>query len=81
VCVCVYVNYECRPIECNSSGYKYETRTVQTATKRNGLFSSKMGTCSGMLKARIMINIRNAVDYYKADSPKVCRRSVPQAGL
>lgn len=79
--MCVCANYQCRHIECNSSGRKYETRTVQTATNINGLFSSEIGRYSGMLKARIMMNIHYAVEYYKAVSPKVCRHSVPQEGL
>lgn len=73
--------FYCRPIECNASGHKYETRTVQTATNRNGLLSSEIGRYSGILTARIMVNIHYVVHYYKAVSPKVCRLSVPQAGL
>ena len=54
---------------------------MQTAMNRNGLFSSEIGRYSGMLKARIMMNICYAVDCYKAVLTKLCRRSVPQAGL
>jgi hypothetical protein len=81
LCLCVYVNYQCRPIECNNSGHKYETRTVQTARNRTGISFSELGSCLGMLKSRIMMNIHYAVDCYKAVSPKVCRRSFPHAGL
>jgi hypothetical protein len=71
VCVCVCVNYRCRPKDCNNSGHKYETRTVQTATNRNGISSSELGRCSHTLKSRIMMNVHYAVDNYKAVSPKV----------
>jgi hypothetical protein len=76
----VGVNYQYRHIECNNSGHKYETRTVQTGTNRNGISSSELGRCSGMLKSRIMMNMHYAVDYYKSVSPKVCR-SFPHAAL